>query len=323
MQETKITNVEISLKNEQSTIIQLKDSTVSNKKYLMDTLEILSNNFNTNNIIDEPYMLPHLFRTLNESLSKVNSNILKLNDLESTINNIILLLQQDDMASPSLKEDIHTKLNSYNLKKMEYKTTILNNSAYIDKFISSSKNLIDDLTENIENSKENLIKQFKENRKNNISPANTEPTSSSNEDTPLYKSYKIQENNTLLISEKQAKVFLPYTLKDLYKFSENNEDNIEEIIRENFVISLNAFKNPTISRFKETYNLAKNKSGLSLLKSFQISVETMFDYNLNPAIIMACKNIDELKSYLTCLKEQKLDLFKPFKIKYEMNPMKI
>ena len=49
----------------------------------------------------------------------------------------------------------------------------------------------------------------------------------------------------------------------------------------------------------------------------------MFKYSLNPAIIVACKNVDELKDYLNCLKEQKLDLFKAFKIKYEINPMKI
>ena len=49
----------------------------------------------------------------------------------------------------------------------------------------------------------------------------------------------------------------------------------------------------------------------------------MFKRNLNPAIIVACKNVDELNDYLNCLEEQKLDKFKAFKIKYEMNPMKI
>ena len=145
---------------------------------------------------------------------------------------------------------------------------------------------------------------------------------SSNEDI-LYKPYKIQENNTLLISEKQEKIFLPYTLSDLSKYTIDTEKSLEDIVRENFIIPLHTFRNPTISRFKETYNLARNKSNYSLFKSFNFAVEVMFKRNLNPAIIVACKNIDELKDYLNCLKEQKLDAFKAFNIKYEMNPMKI
>lgn len=350
----KITNVENSLKNEISTIINLKNSTQNNKNYLMNALEKLSNNFTSDNIIEESHMLPQFFKTLNDALSKANSNLLILKDLENTINSILFSISIQCSNNNINIDDLKRQLNLYNLKKFESKNNILNNSTYVERFITSTKTVINDLIENQEYSKENIIKQFKENKQNTINQCNTDntgkivPTSNNNyksteneneilynnietttnisnnkEENILYTPYKINENDTLLISEKQEKIFLPYTLKDLSNFTATSEKSIEDIIRENFIIPINKFKNPTISRFKETYNLAKNKSNYSTLKSFNFAVEVMFKYSLNPAIIVACKNADELKDYLNCLKEQKLDLFKPFKIKYEINPMKI
>ena len=42
-------------------------------------------------------------------------------------------------------------------------------------------------------------------------------------DSILYKPYKINENDTLLISEKQEKVFLPYSLQDLVQFTKDSD----------------------------------------------------------------------------------------------------
>ena len=156
------------------------------------------------------------------------------------------------------EDDISNQLNLYNLKKMENKNEILNNTTYVEKFISSSKPIINSLKEEKVASKEDIIREFKEKRKlqeknkeetieENISTANK------NEDI-LYKPYKIQENNTLLISKKKKKIFLPYTLSDLSKYTIDTEKSLEDIVRENFIIPLHTFRNPTISRFKETYN---------------------------------------------------------------------
>ncbi len=350
----KVTNVENLLKEELSTINNMKNSTNDNKDYLMNALEKLSNNFSSDNIIEESYMLPQLFKTLNEALSKVNSNLLIYKDLENSINSILFSISMQHSNEIINIEDIEKQLSLYNLKKMESKNSIINNSTYVEKFISSSKMIIEELDENVENSKENIIKQFKENRENTLKAQekNTVSTFNIGNDTPtngnvlinkesennksdnisktnenntdvLYKPYKISENDTLLISEKQQKIFLPYTLAELSTYTNSSEKSIEDVVEESFTLSITKFKNPTVSRFKESYNLAKNKSGYSILKSFNFAVEIMFKYSLNPAIIVACKNVEELKEYLTCLKEQKLDLFKPFKIRYEINPMKI
>jgi len=345
--EEKIKNVETLLKDELSTIINLKTSAENDKKYLMNSLETLSNDFNTNSIIEESYMLPQLFKSLNDSIAKTNSNLLILKNLETNINSILFTISMQISTNTMDINDLNNQLNMYNVRKQETKNDILNNSTYVQKFIASTKTVIDSFVSDIENSKENIIRQFKENKANATSGCgaaissnsvhntntddktifsnqfNTEEADLSHDNNTLYTPYKIQENDTLLISEKQEKVFLPYTLSDLSEFTKDTEKSLEDVVRENFVVSLHTFKNPTISRFKAAYNLARNKSNYSLLKSFNFAVEIMFKYNLNPAIILACKTVDELKDYLNCLKEQKLDLFKPFKIKYEMNPMKI
>lgn len=322
----KILNVENMLKNELENINNLKKSTEDNKKYLMESLEIMSKNLNAENIIEESCMLPQLLKTLNDSIDKSNKNLTILKDLENSINSILFTISMQTSNENINEEDISNQLNLYNLKKMENKNEILNNTTYVDKFINSSKPIINTLNDEVSNSKENIIREFKEKRKedkeNKVVNSINIDGGNPKEDV-LYKPYKIQENNTLLISEKQEKIFLPYTLSDLSKYTVDTEKSLEDIVRENFIISLHTFRNPTISRFKETYNLAKNKSNYSLLKSFNFAVEVMFKRNLNPAIIVACKNIEELNDYLNCLKEQKLDAFKVFKIKYEMNPMKI
>lgn len=323
-EQEKISNVENMLKNELENINNLEQSTKNDKKYLMESLEIMSKNLNAENIIEESCMLPQLLKTLNDSIDKSNKNLTILKDLENSINSILFTISIQTSNENINEEDISNQLNLYNLKKMENKNEILNNTTYVDKFINSSKPIINTLMIETSNSKDNIIREFKEKRKedkeNNENPILNNVNKKEN---VLYKPYKIQENNTLLISEKQEKIFLPYTLSDLSKYTVDTEKSLEDIVRENFIISLHTFRNPTISRFKETYNLAKNKSNYSLLKSFNLAVEVMFKRNLNPAIIVACKNIEQLNDYLNCLKEQKLDSFKAFKIKYEMNPMKI
>ena len=46
----------------------------------------------------------------------------------------------------------------------------------------------------------------------------------------------------------------------------------------------------------------------------------MFKYELNPIIICACRNLDELDIYLDCLEENELYDFKCFDINFEIMP---
>ena len=52
-------------------------------------------------------------------------------------------------------------------------------------------------------------------------------------------------------------------------------------------------------------------------------MDMMFNYNLNPAIIAACKSQDQLEHYLNCLDGNTLNDFKDFEIKFEVAPLKV
>ena len=46
----------------------------------------------------------------------------------------------------------------------------------------------------------------------------------------------------------------------------------------------------------------------------------MFKYELNPIVIAACRNLDELDIYLDCLDNNELYEFSCFDIKFEVMP---
>lgn len=132
----------------------------------------------------------------------------------------------------------------------------------------------------------------------------------------------VLDNNVLLISETKGMVFLPYKIADLQKELEENGKygNIENLIKEEYIVPLDHYKNPIISRFKETFELMKNKERASIIKALSLSLELATNSLLNPAIITACKNLDELDIYLDYLDNDELDKFKIFDVKYELYP---
>lgn len=127
------------------------------------------------------------------------------------------------------------------------------------------------------------------------------------------------DNNVLLISEKKNKVFLPYTIRDLNKIIEKSKTHrtIQEIIDKKYTISLNKYKSAIISRFRETYNLMKKREKATIADSLDFALELAFNSKLNPAIITACKNLEQLEAYLDCLELNELSKFDYFEIKYE------
>lgn len=64
----------------------------------------------------------------------------------------------------------------------------------------------------------------------------------------------------------------------------------------------------------------RKKEKASIIESLSLALELYFNTSLNPAIITACKNLDELDTYLDCLSENALDKFSIFNIKYEILP---
>lgn len=136
--------------------------------------------------------------------------------------------------------------------------------------------------------------------------------------------YKIQDNGTLLISEIQNKVVLPYTTNEVLDIYNNNPDkykSIEEVIEKNFTRDLSDFRHQFSSRFKETINLIVKKEKMSYFDGLNLASELLGKRYLHPAIISACKNLEELNVYLDCFDKNELDDFKIFNIKYELYPV--
>ena len=132
----------------------------------------------------------------------------------------------------------------------------------------------------------------------------------------------MKPNNTLLISEEEEKVFLPYTIEDLEKdLLENEEMTIAEIIEKKHTIPLKNYKNPMKARFKEGFNLIRYREHKSFKEAVMLGLELMFESNLHPAIISACRDLQELDIYLDFLDDNELEKFSCFKIVYKAMPI--
>ena len=97
--------------------------------------------------------------------------------------------------------------------------------------------------------------------------------------------------------------------------------NIQQVIEDEYILSLKNFENSSFARFRETYKLMKNKEKKSLFETFDLALELMFKYELNPIIISACRNLDELDLYLDCLRKNELEDFSCFQIHFEISPV--
>jgi len=129
--------------------------------------------------------------------------------------------------------------------------------------------------------------------------------------------------NTLLISDIQKMVILPYTKQELDAILEKQSryTTYKEVIEKKYTIPYSYYRVSSIARFKEAFKLMRNKEHASIKAAFDLGMELLFQYNLHPAIISACKNLDTLDIYLDYLETNETDKFDIFTITYEMLPM--
>jgi len=131
----------------------------------------------------------------------------------------------------------------------------------------------------------------------------------------------LDDNKTLVISEEDGKVYLPYTKDDVKEdMAQNKGKKISELIEEKYILPLDRYKNSMRARFREGYKLMHEREGKSRKSAFFLGIELMFETNLHPAIISACKNLEELDIYLDCLEDNELEKFSCFKIIYKSLP---
>ena len=258
--------------------------------------------------------------------SKVASIAFFLNNFKNSLalskTNIYLLSNLlDDVNEIKRKKNsktLLTKIEKYNLSFNNVNEIVFNNTIQIEntlkhilsfsEFTFNAKNMVSNITDSkdIEISLDNKVYIDEK----LISEFNKE---------------KLQEN-TLIVSEKEGVVVLPFFLQDLNKIYRENNDkykSFKEIVDEKYTVPFNSYKNPAISRFREAFKLMKIKEKASLRKAFELGMELFFNYNLHPAIITACKNLDELDIYLDYLEDNETHKFDCFKIIFDMAPIEV
>ena len=143
------------------------------------------------------------------------------------------------------------------------------------------------------------------------------------ENTKIDVELEPHDNNILIISEKDQKAYLPFfysEVKKIYKTSGNQYLTIQNVVDDLYVLPLTQFKNSSMSRFRETFHLVHKKEKGSVSKALDLALELMFKHNLNPIVIAACRNLNELNIYLDCLENNELHDFSCFEIKFEVMP---
>ena len=274
------------------TALTTKDFSSTNKEYFLDvknTYKLIGKNSST-------------LKNLKSSLSILNAKLLTL------------VLSNESANTPGLVNGINDLLNGYIELLDQMKKTFVQNNISINTFTSyhSTKLLLTtfdmDLGENLD---EELTL---------ISPNAT----FGKIETSYSDLLGMTENETLIISEKENKVYLPYKKTELKSYMSqypNSYYSYKNVIEKEFILPLNYFShNPSMARFRETYALYRDREALSMIESLKHSLQLAFKSELNPAIIAACKTKKQLNNYLMCLNENKTEEFADFKIVYDMNP---
>ena len=286
------------------------DSQVKTKKIILNFIQNFIN-FDSNDLEGANKVLNFL-ESLKNCLELCNNNITYLNSLSSKFNDVVLAINNKS-------ENLDEVVNSFNKDYIDSNRLLIKNNLNIqncfDEISQKSKPDLYNKTSNVESlpiASEIPTESPEITNKANVS-----------EITNTTSQKKYQEN-TLVISETTKQVTLPYELSKLNETLQKNPDkysSIDDIISQKYTISTRKFNNPFTSRFKEAYKLIKNKEHGSTTDALELGLELMFNNNLHPAVISACKNLDELDIYLDYLEDGKVNNFNCFKIIFEMPPL--
>ena len=306
--------IEISKLDDMILTYENKGKTFQN---MTDTILNTLNNIEENNT-DKLYKSSTLLKETIENNNCLIQNIIKL---KSSLLNILDIIDSDlnlnsYVDNTSEIKNILIEYNKYYEKIQKDINVLENNITHILNDITTLSLLSNTHNINNENNSQNntnLIYTVSEDNNNLQYLENSKNTNTTNK----------HSNNLLIVSEKDQKAYLPYNYLEIEKIY-NNKKNIysciQDVIEKLYILPLKNFKNSITSRFREGFKLIKERENGSTLKALSLGLELMFKYNLNPIIIAACRNVDELDIYLDCLEENQLNAFKCFQIRFEIMP---
>ena len=321
------------IENEKNTLILMIDSQNVKKGILSDTMQRFANYADTVAPKDKNDSIAFFLNNFKNSLAIANTNIFLLNNLLNLLNELLNIKENKNEKNDKDDKEFFEKLDKYNVNFMEANEIILNNTIQIEQTLShilsfsefafDSKNKLNNLITNIAN--KNLVNL---NVEGDTTSINVESISEVVINESLIQEFDKEEHpeNTLVVSEKEGIVLLPFTLKEINTIYSENKDKyttFKQIIEEKFTVKFDEYKNPALARFREAFKLMRIKEKASVIKAFELGMELFFNYNLHPAIISACKSLDELDIYLDYLEDNETHKFDCFKIIFDMAPIEV
>ena len=198
----------------------------------------------------------------------------------------------------------------------------INTALVTDTPSTTEESISETTTETIENKETISTTDIEESTNKTIENDNNEEPSLGEtydtEEASIQKSIETKLlEKTLFIDYESNIAVLPYSIFDLEAvFSDNPENysSINDIIEKEYTVSLDDYTNNSISRFKQTFRLAKEKSKLSFFESLSYANKLLFESEVEPIIIAACESVHELDCYLECLNNDTISSFNCFKI---------
>lgn len=234
--------------------------------------------------------------------------------IKSNINKTLIKNLKDNLMHLSNSNSNNIRNNNLFSSNLE---ALSKNNKEIEQFLFSIIPVIEEYI------KSEVSRNLHDDSRDNSSKSNTNDSAVSKIDsTGSDCNHNNLVENTLIISEIQKTIILPYYISDLEKISSSNDNmSFDEIIKQKYTLPISFFKSFAFSRFREAFKLARNKAHKSLKFSFDLAMELLFNYNLHPAIIAACRNLDELDIYLDYLDSGETNKFDCFNIKFEVPPV--
>lgn len=301
------------------------DSLINGEENLRDVLVSLINTIqDSNNEEKKSNTLQKNLQKLQDHFEVINKNIQSLQDckqnMESINASIIDLLIKIESEG---KDNAKDKFENEILKLKDFINNHYNSFEKIQSDILLSENKIHKFL-----TKKDFSKYLKN---TSITSIETKNKKTGNSNTKVENSIVSEEQNrnntTLIISEKDKKVYLPYSHKELSEYLvqyPNQYSSIDDVIEKEFILPIDFYiKHPVVARFREAYSLIRDKESQAVLDALKFAIDLMFRYDLNPAIIAACKTQEQLEKYIACLDKKKLDDFSYFEIKFELAPLKV
>ena len=253
-------------------------------------------NIDTNDLKKYVDIAENAFDSVNKIIENLTQLLNKFNDIEQDIIQLVVKKESNNNVDVTQTvENINQKIIKFQIEDRKIKNENEKLNINVNAFLNQN-NL-------------NIVTKDKVEREN----------------VKLDSVNDIKDNLELIVSERQKRVYLPYTKSEIEEFLENYPDEYKtakDVIEQEFIADISIYnKHPILARFREAYSLYRNKEMKSPIDSLKFAMDIMFRSDLNPTIIAAVKSEKQLENYIECLEKNKLDEFKYFTITFEVNPI--